>query len=323
MADWTVLTSDDLGADRIFTSPTAQALYDNAIAIAEGAAGAPQIQTAAIADLAVTTAKINDLAVTTGKIEDEAVTPAKLAGGGIGQGGLHTNTGSGSSAGAPTLPGGQYGFYPRTAAGGETMINDGSGGLNPRVYFTAGTGQWAQRYVTTSPPFDLGDGEVHGFMFLLMRAGNPVGTWAANVPPWAYNGPTCIRADVIDEEGRKWRRVPKARPLHAAFRRGELTLPQYRERLASPECCGHDLVQIDQARKQADMPLIPHPFDAQPGDAVVLLDPMDELVAALLEAQEEGEDVIGMLAEGRLIRPDNDPLPRKGPPGVLQCRIRG
>ncbi len=40
-------TEIHLGVDRIFTSPTARALYDNPIAIAEGAAGAPRIALAA------------------------------------------------------------------------------------------------------------------------------------------------------------------------------------------------------------------------------------------------------------------------------------
>ena len=58
MTDYVTRDDTNLGVGRILTSPTLYALYDNPIAIAEGAADAPRIQTAAIQDLAVTHGKL-------------------------------------------------------------------------------------------------------------------------------------------------------------------------------------------------------------------------------------------------------------------------
>ena len=57
--DFVNATTDDYGANKIARSPFARALYFNPIAIAEGAVGAPRIQTAGIQDGAVTTDKID------------------------------------------------------------------------------------------------------------------------------------------------------------------------------------------------------------------------------------------------------------------------
>ena len=69
MATWTTITDAALEPGKPGRSIDALALRDNVIAIAEGAAGAPKVLTAAI----------NDLSVTTAKIAAGAVTEAKLA----------------------------------------------------------------------------------------------------------------------------------------------------------------------------------------------------------------------------------------------------
>ena len=58
MAEFTVIPDANLEPDKPARSIDALALRDNPIAIAEGAAGAPRIQTAAIQDGAVTSAKL-------------------------------------------------------------------------------------------------------------------------------------------------------------------------------------------------------------------------------------------------------------------------
>ena len=58
MAEFTAIPDANLEPDKPARSIDALALYYNPIAIAEGAADAPRIQTAAIQDGAVTTAKI-------------------------------------------------------------------------------------------------------------------------------------------------------------------------------------------------------------------------------------------------------------------------
>lgn len=74
MTDFAALDTDDLGVDRIATSPTAFAFYENLFAFAEKAAGAP-----VLADQYVVTAMLADLGVTTAKIAAANVTSAKLA----------------------------------------------------------------------------------------------------------------------------------------------------------------------------------------------------------------------------------------------------
>jgi len=68
MADWTDITNAALDGDSPGTQVLFEALRDNPIAIAEGAPGAPKIQTAGIANSAIT----ND------KILDGTISPAKL-----------------------------------------------------------------------------------------------------------------------------------------------------------------------------------------------------------------------------------------------------
>lgn len=60
MADWTVLTNEELEPGAPARSSQAISLRDNIIAQAEGATGAPKTQTAAIEDDAVTADKLSE-----------------------------------------------------------------------------------------------------------------------------------------------------------------------------------------------------------------------------------------------------------------------
>jgi hypothetical protein len=244
----------------------------------------------------------------------------------VSQSDLQTSSGSGSSSGVATMPGGQYGFYPRTSStnGAEVVLLDSfKSSLGSYIDTTvANSYNWHQRYMTASPPFNLGDGDVHGFIFLRIRDSVLLDSWVADVPPWAYNGPTDIRPHIRDRKtGRKYRRVSRSNVLAGLLERGEISLPQMREMLASSEYQGHDLIEIDHSLKNADMGLFPHPFGTvDPDDRVILLDPMDELVATLLELQEQGEDVVKLLMT-RKIRPKTTMLDRAGPADVIQVGI--
>jgi hypothetical protein len=74
MTDFAPLDADDLGVDRIATSPTAFALYENLFAFTEKATGAP-----VLANNYVVTAMIADSQVTTPKIAAANVTSSRLA----------------------------------------------------------------------------------------------------------------------------------------------------------------------------------------------------------------------------------------------------
>lgn len=86
MTDFAALDIDDLGVDRIATSPTAYALYENLFAFAEKASGAPvlannYIVTAMITDANVTSAK---LATGSNEVAWVGARNASISAGGIG-----------------------------------------------------------------------------------------------------------------------------------------------------------------------------------------------------------------------------------------------
>lgn len=247
----------------------------------------------------------------------------------VSQGDLNTSTGSVSGTGSGTnltLPGGSYGFYPQIKTGatgaGRTLnveiVEDDTG--TPTSYAAQIYLQWSdasystayaqQRYVTSSPPFDLGDGECGGFIFALLESdGSVKNTYIADVPPWAYNGPTDIRAKYVDPNSRKkYRRIVKKRTL---------------EEFMSGAPLEKEFQEITQQIKNADMDIIPHPFgNIAPEQKVVMLDPLDDRIFKLIELQNEGEDDLAEAIHSGKIGIDNDLLDgRKGPSSVLQARM--
>lgn len=130
----------------------------------------------------------------------------------VSQGDLNTSmgsvssslSGSGNSSFNLTLPGGEYGFYPQTrysgASGNAAQVMVGGQGMSTTfntnisgyriIAGTTVTIFAQQRYINSSPPFDLGDGEVGGFIFALIDGNGDIqSTYVADVPPWGYNGP--------------------------------------------------------------------------------------------------------------------------------------
>ena len=77
--------------------------------------------------------------------------------------------------------------------------------------------------------------------------------------------------------------------------------------------------EITQAIKNADMPLIPHPFMGNDltGKTVVLLDPVCDLMWDIAEMckYHDGFNINELLHEG-YIAIDNQPLNRAGPPNI-------
>ncbi|WP_375594632.1 hypothetical protein ABWI00_21705 [Algihabitans albus] len=309
--------------------------------------------------------------VGTAQIANGAVTAAKLASNSVGAGAIAASAvrtseifwGSGmvssSRGGNVVLPGGEYGMYPRvTGFGGSEgsgvkLLVGGSGAPNAWIGFESDRGGSAwQRFVRSSPPYDLGDGEIAGTIFLAVdSAGEVLASYSADTPPWINNGPHDPRAHYVSMTGRKFRLPSKRLNVLAALRngqinastaewrlrqeidgepddvgrlrRGELSIDELLTSSAGEEVAAAHLVEIDHAYKNRDMALLPHPFGELPaGATVVLLDPLCDIVCSLLEAQDEGEDLCGLFHRG-LIRPDNEALEgRHGPAGVRQVRVR-
>lgn len=272
-----------------------------------------------IANGAVGTNQIGNFAVGSNQLSDNAVTQTKVNNAAIGQAELKTSIGSfsRSSSGFLTLPGGAYGFMPALAST-LNNFNWSWGGLSPtntyQLYYNAlngSTGSGSQRYITASPPYDLGDGEVQGFMYMLIEksSGDVVVSWSADTAPWIYNGVNKATADFFKEDGTPMiRQKPKA------------TLAQVRENRI-PQAKD---VELTHAIKNKDMATIPHPF----GDVntathkVILFDPMDHKVGRILAEQNAGNlDLVQDILKSRSFRINNNKLARCAPNGVTCHKI--
>src|SRR5690606_912598 len=123
-----------------------------------------------------------------------------------------------------------------------------------------------QRYINSSPPYDMGDGHCYGFLFLEINAAKEIQRYyIADAPPWAYNGPTNITADCFcPVTKKKFKKVRKKRSFEELMDGSEIT---------------YELQEITKDFKNSDMALIPHPFgEISEGNTVVLLDPMQDSV---------------------------------------------
>lgn len=193
------------------------------------------------------------------------------------------------------LPGGGYGFLPRS-------YRVGSG--------ASSTLALSQVYVTSSPPFDLGDGEVGGFFFALVdNAGNIVQSYLSDVPPWAYNGPTDIRASHICKiTHKKYRMVVKNKSF---------------EEIMDGAPIKHKLEEITHSIKNKDMALLPHPFlEVQKGHKVVLFDPMDDKIRRMIEYQNLGGGAEIMEQITNMKFEVSDSCKRKCPKGVHVHKLK-
>lgn len=241
----------------------------------------------------------------------------------VGQGDLNTSIGTVSIAGAPlgsrfdlgTGGSPSPGVYSPTiglpSVPWSVMLPGGSYGFYPQFGFITQIGsQWMagaqQRYVTSSPPFDLGDGEVGGFFFAMVNnAGEIISTYIADVPPWGYNGPTNICAShKCPVTGKKFRRVMKKRSF---------------EEIMDGAPIQYKMEEITHKIKNADMGLIPHPFgDVPEGHHVVLLDPMDDKIRRIIEYQNAGGDFGDGLSKITV----GDECKRKCPKGVHVHKLK-
>jgi hypothetical protein len=326
-----------LGTDRIFTSPTATALYENLLAAFEKDA-------TAVAAGAV--------------LANDYITEAMIAAGQVSQAKLKTalNTINPTAAGQTLLSGGEYCFLPTVMIGAgsgtdELMaiaggtIDTGAGtatapfldsvaGAVATSFSPASTTRAAQRtyvmyhaagndvftitvrYVNSSPPYDLGQGEIPLFVFARVDSlGNVKDVWIAEDPPWAHNGPTKTAPQWHDKAGRGFR---LERPTLTDEDRLALADPLKRQdviaRLAGEK---PRVVEITQEVKNRDMPLIPHPWDGSDlgGDSVVML-PVTQCLEQLCLLHRCGES-IGTLLQKGYVKIGNEPLNIITPPGVL------
>jgi len=251
----------------------------------------------------------------------------------VSQGNLNTSTGivsrSASGTNQYTGPGGQYGFWPTLH---RSSTHSFSGAYASPYYagqssdlltttsnyialsittYTSGTFSAQQRYITSSPPFDMGDGEAGGFFFATVdNNGKIVDSYVADVPPWAYNGKTRITADYqCPITKKKFIKKNSAISLRDTLN-GRKNKPS--------------LVEITNDLKNADMSDIPHPFlNVDPGLTVIMLDPMDDKMKRLIDFQNENgsQEIIDQISGG-YFEIDNTPIKRCAPDGVKVCKFK-
>lgn len=203
------------------------------------------------------------------------------------------DSGSGTRA---TLPGGQYGFFPRWSRSFSSPNNN----------YTL-----SQTYILSSPPYDLGEGEVAGFFFALVDdEGKIRAHYLADTPPWAYNGPTDIMCThKCSITGKKYRKITKNRSL---------------EQIMDGMPLKYEMQEITHEIKNADMHLFPTPFSGDlQGLTPLLFDPTDERVRKLIDIQNSNgtEEVMEAILSGKFVA-DNELLKRKGPPGVAIHKMK-
>lgn len=308
MAAWTPGLSALIAIGKGVKGTTHSGISDNITALAEGASGAPSIEEAALAASIVSQGKL--------KTATSEVTHAS------------------STLTTYVFTGGQYGFYPQIKMSGTTVanydahildLNSGAGFTTyaSKITLAAGSGTIyaQQRYVQASPPYDLGDGEVPLFIFALIDdiTGSVIGVSLAADPPWANNGPTDIRTTHHAKDGTPMqrRRIRPPAPIE------QMTPVQADAWLAQVKVNPFEEVVVDQALKQADMPLIPHPFQGNDltGKRIVLIDPVSIMCEKLALMYKAGEDVNGLLHKGHIVI-DNGEVARATPPGVLAHPVK-
>ncbi len=276
-----------------------------------------------------------------GDIPYRSIVQSMLAAAAVGQAELKTTDGDVTTTVSAhlTLPGGAYGFYPRVldfTSNTQEVTSQLTSSLDlptapantSTIYIgfiggPSGLMGASQRYVSASRPYDLGDGEVLFFVFLVMSTDGSIHmSYTATEAPWHYNGPTVIRPDYYDGKKRGWRRMKQLFAEHttikAALAAG-LTPAEILRRLRDDPVVD---VEITQAIKQADMPLIPHPFQGNnlTGKTIVLLDPVSPLMEHFSIMRENGESLTNVLRDWMTI--GNTALPRLGPPGVMVVGAR-
>lgn len=264
-----------------------------------------------------------------------SVVEADIASSSVSQTKLKSTTGEVSSTAGPdlqVLPGGEYGFYPQLKDNGSSSNVSAqiAGSYDTTTSYVTtillnatyggGTVFAQQRYIQASPPYNLGDGDIPLFVFVLVNSqGNVVSSYVAPEAPWHNNGPTDIRADYYTSDGRGYRKIKEFFAEHGSIKealsRG-LTRQQIANLIRDSKMVD---VEITQKIKNADMRLLPHPFLKIPAShTVVLLDPVSSLMESLLYLHESGESVGELLHDGNLIVSNNE-VTRSCPRGVMAC----
>lgn len=321
---WTTIASTDTDVDSPITVSLMTGIVGNFDALATGATGAPKIEEAAMDAASVNQAALKS---TVGSVSTSST-------------GVYT-----------TLPGGDYGFWPTVKSSATTselylvqpMSPDntnpnGLGGFDSisvaittsyvnRIILGVNNGPTIyaqQRYITASPPnwINKADGEIPLFLYAQINKSTSdiISIYCADAAPWHYNGPTDIRPSKIvrDEDGSytKYRARKDMRDFPFTLEQAKTDPVKLQEYDAAFAAAPVIHVEITQDTKNADMPLIPRPFEPDADSEVILLNPVGDLTWSLSEmTQHEQFDINELLHEGRF-KIQNTAMNISTPPGV-------
>lgn len=230
----------------------------------------------------------------------ELVSETRLPVNSVGQSQLKTATETLSTSLSGTLltgVGGEFTFWPRlrksivdsernmvapvtsdSVLGIQFNTSLGTAPLTRYVLGTEGATIFVEnRFVQASPPYDIGDGEVHSFIFALIdSAGKIIAMSHAPDPTWANNGPTCIRPE-YSRNGKSYRKHCITDPAKS---------------FEDPDYITWVEREITADFKNSDMALIPHPFQGNDmtGKSIILIDPCDPIVLRAEEMKNAGEN---------------------------------
>lgn len=311
MATYSAVTAGEKDADSPINVSLIDKLDQNPLAIAEGASGAPKIQNAAF--------------------DDDSINASKLVLASVDQGTLNTGQGEVSTtllSARLTLPGGEYGFYPNFKGSNASVRVSAElcTEINALTTYTArillgdsaesGTAYANQRYINASPPHAIDDLDYLDFIFLdLDNNGDVISGWMATDPPWFHNGPTRTSPNATALGGLKRRRARKV-PESLRNMKDKKKFVEEFKKLEKEE------IPIDFNFKNADIDLIPHPFDENARNIVLIEPSQSGVYSDLCELFCEGESVLEIFHEGYL-KIDNTEINTNGsPPGVPMHAIK-
>ena len=167
------------------------------------------------------------------------------------------------------------------------------------------TCRYKYRYIQSSPPYDLGDGDVPLFINLMLdkTTGEVHSMALAPDPSWAGNGPTNIKPEFYDGEGNAY--VTERSPGNAillakrklALQGDDVARAEY---LAEARTLKETIVPLTMEMKVRDRDVIPHPwvkFVDYNKYQVVTLDPVGPIVREFYEMIDADEDSIDEISE--------------------------
>jgi hypothetical protein len=316
MTTYTAISDSDLDPEKPLTTTIAKRLRDNPLAIQEDDASAPNV---AFATVAGTITSQGALAT----LDEVGISELKATSGTVSQNGAgFTNI---------TLPGGDFGFYPRikTDNSSRTALATIASGVTSTSYITninvsnsssLGNTAAKQSYFQASPPYDLGDGVVGLFIFAIIdnTTGNIESVYQAPEAPWHYNGKTDIRGK-LDTDGKKYRLRKNMENMPfclSDINDDSVKLKEYIDAFTSSETI-KELITQDIC--QCDMSDIPHPFlyNDLTGKTVVMLDPICDLNHQLQEMSKHDGFDLNQIIHDKYLTIGNSDIGRVSPTGVL------